>query len=141
MAISEEFVEYVLDQFAAWDDVSARKMFGGAGLYCDGVMFGLIADDVAYLKVDDSNRDDYLQVCVLFLFSRHRFWPARLVTYENRRPLHRDVVLGRELQQAANHPPDLPVRAALPHPDNKLRPDLDNRNLAHLALPCDRIST
>jgi len=29
-------------------------MFGGAGLYRDGKMFGLIADDVAYLKADDS---------------------------------------------------------------------------------------
>jgi DNA transformation protein len=24
-------------------------------------MFGLIADDVAFLKVDDSNREDYIQ--------------------------------------------------------------------------------
>ena len=60
MPISDEFVDYVIDQLRAWGEVSARKMFGGAGLYCDGTMFGLIADDVAYLKVDDSNRDDYL---------------------------------------------------------------------------------
>ena len=61
MAVSEEFLDYVLDQFSAWDEVSARKMFGGAGLYCDGVMFGLIADDIAYLKVDDSNREDFIK--------------------------------------------------------------------------------
>ncbi|MHC4215253.1 MAG: TfoX/Sxy family protein [Planctomycetota bacterium] len=61
MAISDEFVDYVIDQFSAWDDVSVRKMFGGAGLYCDETMFGLIADDVAYLKADDSNREDFLQ--------------------------------------------------------------------------------
>jgi len=36
-------------------------MFGGAGLYRDGKMFGLIADDVAYLKVDDSNRDKFIR--------------------------------------------------------------------------------
>jgi DNA transformation protein len=59
MSISDEFVDYVIDQLAGWGEVSARKMFGGAGLYCDGVMFGLIADDVAYLKVDDSNREDF----------------------------------------------------------------------------------
>ena len=59
MAVSDEFLDYVLDQFSDWDDVSARRMFGGAGLYCDGFMFGLIADDVAYLKVDDSNREDF----------------------------------------------------------------------------------
>ena len=61
MTVSDEFVDYVIDQLAAWADVSARKMFGGAGLYCDGVMFGLIADDVAYLKVDDSNRDNFVR--------------------------------------------------------------------------------
>lgn len=61
MAVSDEFLDYVIDQLAGWGEVSARKMFGGAGLYCDGVMFGLIADDVAYLKVDDSNREDFVK--------------------------------------------------------------------------------
>jgi DNA transformation protein len=61
MPVSDEFVDYVIDQLATWGKVSARKMFGGAGLYCDGTMFGLIADDVAYLKVDDSNREDFVK--------------------------------------------------------------------------------
>ncbi|MHC4537701.1 MAG: TfoX/Sxy family protein [Planctomycetota bacterium] len=61
MPVSDEFIDYVMDQLAAWADVSVRRMFGGAGLYCDGVMFGLIADDVAYLKVDDSNLEDFVK--------------------------------------------------------------------------------
>jgi DNA transformation protein len=61
MPISDEFVDYVIDQLAAWGEVTVRKMFGGAGLYRDGTMFGLIADDVAYLKVDDSNREDFVK--------------------------------------------------------------------------------
>ncbi len=48
MAVSDEFVDYVIDQLSAWAYVSARKMFGGAGLYCDGMMFGLIADTVDF---------------------------------------------------------------------------------------------
>jgi DNA transformation protein and related proteins len=59
MSISDEFVDYVIDQLSEWGQVTARKMFGGAGLYRDGVMFGLIADDIAYLKVDDSNRKNF----------------------------------------------------------------------------------
>ena len=59
MAISEGYLEYVLDQLRTFGNVTAKKMFGGAGLYSEGVMFGLIADDVLYLKVDDSNRADY----------------------------------------------------------------------------------
>ena len=61
MPVSDEFIDYVVDQLKAWADVSVRKMFGGAGLYCDGKMFGLIADDVAYLKVDNSNREDFVK--------------------------------------------------------------------------------
>ena len=61
MPVSDEFVDYVIDQLADWADVSARRMFGGAGLYCDGTIFAVIADDVAYLKVDDSNREDFIK--------------------------------------------------------------------------------
>jgi DNA transformation protein len=34
-------------------------MFGGAGVYCDGLMFGLIAGDTLYFKADGSNRAAY----------------------------------------------------------------------------------
>jgi len=61
MAVSDEFADFVIDQLSGWGEVSVRRMFGGAGLYCEGRMFGLIADDVAYLKADDSNRADFLQ--------------------------------------------------------------------------------
>lgn len=61
MAVSEDFLQFVLDQLAPWGGVGARRMFGGAGLYRDGCMFGLIADDTAYLKVDDSNRDQFVR--------------------------------------------------------------------------------
>ena len=61
MPVSDEFVEYVLEQLSGWGEVSVRRMFGGAGLYHEGTMFAVVADDVAYLKVDDSNREDFLQ--------------------------------------------------------------------------------
>ncbi len=34
-------------------------MFGGVGLYCDGLFFGIISTDTVYFKVDDSNRAAY----------------------------------------------------------------------------------
>jgi DNA transformation protein and related proteins len=49
----------VLDQLAGLDGVSSRRMFGGVGLYCDEFFFGLISDDVLYLRVDDSNRTHF----------------------------------------------------------------------------------
>src|SRR6266542_5269330 len=59
MAVSDEFLEYVLEQLSRWGGVSSRKMFGGAGLYREGKMFGLVADDVAYLKVDERTREEF----------------------------------------------------------------------------------
>jgi len=59
MSVSEEYLQFVLDQLAGLKGVSARRMFGGVGLYLRGIMFGLIADDRAYLRVDDSNRTSF----------------------------------------------------------------------------------
>lgn len=59
MTASPEFLEYLLDLMEPLGPVSARRMFGGAGLFQDGVMFGLISDDTLYLKADDRNRGDF----------------------------------------------------------------------------------
>ncbi len=61
MGVSNEFAEYLVEQLSSWGEVSVRRMFGGAGLYREGIMFAVIADDVAYLKVDDANREDFLR--------------------------------------------------------------------------------
>lgn len=49
-----EFVEFVKEIFQPFGIVTARKMFSGYGLYYDSIMFGLIADEVLYLKVDNT---------------------------------------------------------------------------------------
>lgn len=54
------FKDYVLDQLRNVGGVAARAMFGGYGIYKGGVMFGLIAEDGLYFKVDDDNRTDYI---------------------------------------------------------------------------------
>jgi DNA transformation protein and related proteins len=60
MPIDESFKEYVVEQLENLGFVTVRKMFGGAGIYYDGLIFGLLADNVLYLKVDDSNKSDYV---------------------------------------------------------------------------------
>jgi DNA transformation protein len=59
MTVSDEYLIYVLDQLELLGPVESRRMFGGAGIYCHGVMFALVADDVLYLKVDESNQGDF----------------------------------------------------------------------------------
>jgi DNA transformation protein len=59
MPVSDEYLTYVIDQLECLGPVQARRMFGGAGLYFEGLFFAIVADDVLYFKVDDSNRGDY----------------------------------------------------------------------------------
>ena len=50
-----EFIEYLNEVFEFFGPVAARKMFGGYGIYRDGLMFGLVQDDTLYLKADAEN--------------------------------------------------------------------------------------
>ncbi len=43
------------------EDVAARPMFGGWGLYCGPVFFGIVHDDRFYLKTDAQSRVDYIR--------------------------------------------------------------------------------
>ncbi len=47
-----EFVDYLNEVFEEFGAITSRKMFGGHGIYRDGLMFGLVADDELYFKVD-----------------------------------------------------------------------------------------
>jgi len=55
MTMSTAFKDYVLDMLDPIGPVSAKRMFGGGGIFLHGNMFALIDDDVLYLKVDDQN--------------------------------------------------------------------------------------
>jgi DNA transformation protein len=58
--MAKAFVNQVVSHLNQVAPVTARAMFGGYGLYAEGVMFGLIADETLYFKVDDQNRPSYL---------------------------------------------------------------------------------
>jgi DNA transformation protein and related proteins len=44
--------EFIHDLFQPFGAVTVRRMFGGAGLFADGVMFGLVSGGQIYLKAD-----------------------------------------------------------------------------------------
>jgi DNA transformation protein and related proteins len=60
LANSETFRRFVLDQLAELGDVVPRSMFGGVGLYLEGLFIGIIAGDVLYLKTDDRTRSMFV---------------------------------------------------------------------------------
>jgi len=55
----KEFAAYVVELMQSVGPVSARGMFGGYGIFLDGLMFGLIADSVLYLKVDIEIEEEF----------------------------------------------------------------------------------
>jgi DNA transformation protein and related proteins len=59
MAVSQNFLEMLSDLLAPVGAITARKMFGGASLYADGVLFALVDDDVLYLKADQTTSARY----------------------------------------------------------------------------------
>lgn len=52
MSVSASYREFVHDLLSPIGPISVRRMFGGAGVFADGLMFALIADDTLYFKVD-----------------------------------------------------------------------------------------
>jgi DNA transformation protein len=51
--------DFIVELFAGFGRVTVRRMFGGAGIYADGTMFGLVADGVIYLKADEHTIPDF----------------------------------------------------------------------------------
>ena len=54
-----EFVDHLAEQLAAFGPVTIRRMFGGHGVFRDGLMFGLVVDDGLYFKADEHNRASF----------------------------------------------------------------------------------
>ena len=55
----DDYADYIVDKLSGLGDVHSRAMFGGHGIFNEGLMFALISDGVLYFKVDDSNREMY----------------------------------------------------------------------------------
>jgi len=49
----------IQELFAVFGAVQVRRMFGGAGLYAEGVMFGLVSGGQIFLKADAANAQDF----------------------------------------------------------------------------------
>ncbi len=56
MTASASYIEWLIEILSPIGHVAVKRMFGGAGVYCDGVMFAIIADDQLYLKTDEAGQ-------------------------------------------------------------------------------------
>lgn len=50
-----EYTDFLRETFELLGPVTVRRMFGGYGLYHEGLMFGLVSGETLYLKADGVN--------------------------------------------------------------------------------------
>ena len=56
MVASDGFAEFLREQLAPLGRVTMRRMFGKIGVFCDGLMLGMVRDNTLYFRVDGDNR-------------------------------------------------------------------------------------
>ena len=56
MVASDSFAEYLSDELAPLGRITMRRMFSKTGVFCDGLMFGMVTDNTLYFRVDDDNQ-------------------------------------------------------------------------------------
>ena len=56
MVASASFSEFLREQLAPLGPITLRRMFGKTGVFCDGVMLAMVADNDLYFRVDEGNK-------------------------------------------------------------------------------------
>ena len=71
MANSAGLIDWLLEALAPLGGISARRMFGGHGLFRDGLMFALVVADTPYLKAAPEDVPAFEAVgCAPFTYHR-----------------------------------------------------------------------
>lgn len=67
-----EFVEHLNEVFRLFGAIHSKQMFGGYGIYHQGLMFGLVANDTLYLKTDAVSAPQFSEAgCVPFEYTKN----------------------------------------------------------------------
>lgn len=61
MVASSSFGDFLRAELAPLGRITMRRMFGKTGVFCDGLMFAMVADDALYLRVDDHNQGAFAE--------------------------------------------------------------------------------
>jgi len=59
MEFSQDYLEFVLEQFENFGEITYKKMFGGVGFYKEDIMFGGLMGGTLHLKVNDETRSEF----------------------------------------------------------------------------------
>ncbi|OUR65729.1 transcriptional regulator [Methylophaga sp. 42_25_T18] len=80
MTKNTEFASYVVEMTQSIGPVYSKRMFGGHGIFLEGLMFGLIADKTLYLKADKESKNDFTDLG-LEAFSYNKKGKAMKLSY------------------------------------------------------------
>lgn len=92
MAVNEDFAQFVKEQLAEFGDVEFKSMFGGIGIFKEGLMFGKIGGNTFRLKVDETNKTQFEQKGMKPFFSEKKkkgmpYWEVPQEVLEDRAEL------------------------------------------------------
>ncbi len=61
MVASDTFAEFLREQLDPLGRITLRRMFGKTGVFCSGVMFGMVTENMLYFRVDELNRSTFAE--------------------------------------------------------------------------------
>lgn len=101
MAVNEEYLKLVTDQLSEFGEVEIKRMFGGIGLFHQGLMFGKIGGDTFRLKVDEHNQKEYEDKGMKPFYSESKkkgmpYWEVPIEIFEDRKELAKWAVKSYE---------------------------------------------
>jgi DNA transformation protein len=126
MIASDAFAEFLREQLAPLGRVTMRRMFGKTGVFCDGLMFGMVTDDALYFRVDDHNRTAFEEAAAFPPLSYEKkgciidlsFWraPERLFDEPDELVSWAQAALAAARRVAAKRERTAPRRKSKPQP-------------------------
>lgn len=92
MAVSKDYLLFLEDQLSEFGEIEIKSMFGGAGIFKEGLMIAMIGNESFRLKVDEHNQADFEKRGMKPYFSKKKkkgmpYWEVPIDIIENRTEL------------------------------------------------------
>lgn len=59
MKKENEFLNYILELLDSLEGITVKSMFGGVGIFREGLMFAIVSSDNLYFKADEFNKFEF----------------------------------------------------------------------------------
>ena len=126
MVASDTFAEFLREQLSPLGRVTMRRMFGKTGVFCDGVMLGMVTENTLYFRVDDQNRATFKEAAAFPPLNYEKggdtidlaFWraPERLFDEPDELVAWARAALAAARRVAAKRERTAPARKSRPRP-------------------------